>query len=378
MNIGIIPQYGFLFQRYVFIDIVISQMSNEKIFTYEGKDDIDISPNDQILSIAKDENKNQFVQVKSGIVQKECWAKIIGNWLLADITAYHKVIIENPLLFDPKSEEMVKYLCDYFKNGQNKRVNSIARKVYDKYITSSQEYETLKNDIININQSIDIEILPIQTLITKITETIKNIYCQDIKTYEKAKDIRTERLIWNINKDLDKKISEHNPFILDYISFMKYVTDVINQVSDKNYSVNTSLKLKKEKELITKEFIRNSQSREIKQLRLVKNDEGFIINSLARENLYKDFRDIYNGIEIINMEEIAFTNYDNARNELDDQATSKDLYFKTINKNIPSSILNNSPIYSNGCYIYLTGDNIEPEKQISWGNDDSEQEHIDS
>ena len=43
MSDGIISQYGFLFQRYAFIENVINNAAMNLFFTYEGVDDIDVS-----------------------------------------------------------------------------------------------------------------------------------------------------------------------------------------------------------------------------------------------------------------------------------------------------------------------------------------------
>ena len=80
MPAGITVQYGFLYQRYAFIKIALDNAGMDRFFVYEGIDDIDIAEEYRI-SVVKQYN-NQFVQVKSGIVSHDCWAKVIGNWLL--------------------------------------------------------------------------------------------------------------------------------------------------------------------------------------------------------------------------------------------------------------------------------------------------------
>jgi hypothetical protein len=46
------------------------------------------------------------------------------------------------------------------------------------------------------------------------------------------------------------------------------------------------------------------------------------------------------------------------------------VFSETVKKEIPSSIIENSPIYRNGCYVFLTGDEIGDEMQITWGHED--------
>ena len=55
-----------------------------------------------------------------------------------------------------------------------------------------------------------------------------------------------------------------------------------------------------------------------------------------------------------------------------DNPAAEDVFKRTTDKEIHSSIMQNSPIYRKGCYVYLTGDEIEADKQISWGKEDEE------
>lgn len=43
MSDGITSQYGFLYQKYVFMNTAISHASMDLFFTYEGVDDIDVT-----------------------------------------------------------------------------------------------------------------------------------------------------------------------------------------------------------------------------------------------------------------------------------------------------------------------------------------------
>lgn len=62
MSSGIISQYGFLFQRYAFIENVISNAAMNIFFTYEGVDDIDVSKakKEDMLAMAAASN-NRFI-----------------------------------------------------------------------------------------------------------------------------------------------------------------------------------------------------------------------------------------------------------------------------------------------------------------------------
>ena len=69
------------------------------------------------------------------------------------------------------------------------------------------------------------------------------------------------------------------------------------------------------------------------------------------------------------METFAKDNYEYASYEIDENASPKELYDKTMEKTLVSEILPEGNMYKKGCYIYLTGENINEEKQITWGEE---------
>ena len=203
-----------------------------------------------------------------------------------------------------------------------------------------------------------------ESLNQKISET----YCTDIKVYERAKQSRAERLLEYLMAEIDGAIRDKNKYTLTFQKLMDIVGKVRNEISDEKYIVDTSdIKKKKKKEV--EALLKDSDLREIRQLRLVKNDPGFIARELVNELLYKDFRDVYEegGIEVSNIEDDAHANYQDTMIELDGNPTPKEVFINTTKKEIHSSIMPDSPIYRNGCYVYLTGEEADDEKQITWG-----------
>lgn len=80
MSAGIASQYGFLYQKHVFIKTVLEEAGMGKHFVYEGVDDIDVPESDSIMGVSPSDGT--LIQVKSGMVSKSCWAKVLCNWLL--------------------------------------------------------------------------------------------------------------------------------------------------------------------------------------------------------------------------------------------------------------------------------------------------------
>lgn len=367
MSAGITSQYGFLYQRYVFISTIINHIGVDKFFTYEGIDDIDVSEKDAIYSI--NSSNNICIQVKSGNVSKDCWAKVIGNWLLInDNISSYKLVLEKELQFDIKSEDVVDRVCDYFVNGVSKTPSSIANKVYKKFMKNQHiSKQNLKKKIIELTDQVYCYVQSLEQLKKSIEENFKSTYCQDIKVYEMAKTCRCERFIEYINVAIDESISKKKSYILRYVDFIKIIGRVSSEIGDRKYSIDIG-EMKKKKRSEAEKIMDSNVLREVRQLRQVNSKNGFIISELIKEMLYRDFRDVFvipDSTLISNIEETAFSNYEDVIYSLPPGSSPKQIFDETVEKDIPLSIVDNSPLYRHGCYIFLTSDEADEEKKIT-------------
>lgn len=372
---GIISQYGFLYQKYYFIKSAIEHASMDVFYTYEGIDDIDVESKDNCDGLSMVSiSKNKYIQVKSGTVSKECWAKVLGNWLLIDDFGNKEFVLvcENSLEFNIMSAEIKDAVYEYFLNGKNKTKRAVARKVYDKYLAGKKE-NAIKNTIEEMSNKCVVCVSTMEEIISDLCKIIIETYCTDIKIYEKAKQERCNRFVERLVTEIDGAIQNKRKYTLSFQKLIEVAGIVQNEISDTRYNVDTAA-IKKLKHKEAEKLVMQSELREIKQLKLVKDSTEFITREIINELLYKDFRDVYDneGVEISNIEDIAYTNYQDALFDTDSNSSAKELYSKTTEKEIYSSIMQNSPIYRKGCYIYLTGEKIEKDKQISWGNVDDE------
>lgn len=370
MPAGITAQYGFLYQRYAFIKLALDNVGMDRFFVYEGIDDIDIAEECSISAIRQ--HNNQFVQVKSGTVSRDCWAKVIGNWLLIEdkLPAY-KIVLENELAFDFRADDVIRGVLDFFKAGAKKASTSIANKVYRKFLEAKDE-TVLKKRVAEILDLISFEVLSMEDVYYSILETFKEIYCQDITIYDMAKSCRCNRFIEYINTKIDEAIKEKNSFILRYVDFMDVINRVTTEISDGKYIVDIA-EMKKKKKKAAEQLVNSDDLREVRQLRLVNSNKGFIVKELVNELLYRDFREVYTtfGSTLIsNIEETAYSNFEDVKYSLSEEAEPRQLFYETISKEISLNIVDNSPLYRNGCYVYLTREEIDESKKITWGEDD--------
>ena len=372
-NAGITAQYGFLFQRKAFILHALENANTKQFFTFEGKDDIDVTA-DESLCLYHEPN-GRYIQVKSGHVDETCFSKVICNWLLLNtaIDTPLQLICENPLEF-PLDDALLKKITDYILEGESKKKSSIARKVYDSLKTIiTTNIDEVHAQIKNLFSRVTIDVCDMVQLDNRLEEVFFSTYCQDIRKYDLAKEKRLNRLISYVNEEIDNAIQAKKPYELHYPNLVRLIVQVAEEINDHCYSVNIS-EIKKKSREDAKRIVAERSTREVKQLYLVNRQEAFVVEGIVQELLYKDFRDVFaenKNVEITNIEQNAFENYITAKFSLDDADLDnpKKIYSRTVEIPIDSSLMPSGIIYRKGCYIYLTGDNVDPESQITWGED---------
>lgn len=370
-NAGITAQYGFLFQRKAFILHALENAHTKQLFTFEGKDDIDVTT-EESLCLYQEPNA-RCIQVKSGHVDEDCFSKVICNWFLLDagMDVPLQLICEHPLEFS-LDDALIQKITDYIIEGKNKKRSAIARKVYDSLESIIKtNVDEVHAQIRNLFSRVTIDVYDMARLDSRLEKVFFSTYCSDILEYELAKEKRLNRLISYINEEIDIAIKAKKPYELHYPNLMRLIMKVAEEISDHCYSIDI-LELKKQSIEDAKRIVVEKATREVKQLYLVNRQEAFVIDGIVQELMYKDFRDVFvenRTVEISNIEQNAFENYSSAKFALDDSelADPKKIYNQTVRLPIESNLMPPGIIYRKGCYIYLTGDNIDPDSQITWG-----------
>lgn len=213
---GITSQYGFLFQRKVFVLYVLENMNVKQRFCFEGKDDVEIAADEKIYEL--DSSESNCVQVKSGQVNQSCFSKVVGNWLLLDSVKPERytLFIENELKFDLSLENVINEMLVFVEKGKSKKKTSIAYKVYEQYKDDleNDDAQKLKDDIKNIIDKIKIDKCSIDELDLRLETIFFEKYCTDIVEYNIAKRKRLEKFIQDINKQIDESIKQKKAYSL--------------------------------------------------------------------------------------------------------------------------------------------------------------------
>ena len=367
---GIVAQYGFLYQRNVFIHTMLSNLGMGRVFVFEGADDIDVENiDDRIFSVTN--AKGGYIQVKSGNVNKHCFSKIIGNWLLLNASdeenIIYRLVMENSLAFDIYNGGFRSEIQDIYILSKDAKKNSICKRVYDKYHREIENGSFLSR-LENFISKIDIYSFSMEELINESMEIFEKNYNQDIQIYDIAKRKRYERFQQYIFEDIDLALKDKKKYVLDFAKSIQIIEKCREEISDKHYKVDFS-QFKKRKENVARQIVDDAVMQEVRELKYVNSNETFVIDEIIKELLYKEFRSVYikpRKVDVSNIEQSAKENYKETCNELGEGINAHDLFFATIKKSLGSSLLEDSPIYRNGCYTYLTGDEAEEDVKITW------------
>lgn len=373
-NAGITAQYGFLFQRKAFVLFALENTGTKQTFTFEGKDDVEISTNECIYSV-KTADSN-YIQVKSGTVDESCFCKIICNWLLLDKIPSDTLILfaENQLEV-PISNVTKDAILEYILKGKEKKKSSIARKTYNKFQDIIETDRDAFLEIIDRHlQAIKLQVCSMDNLDRRLESAFFDNYCQDITEYELAKSKRLDRFISYINQEIDTALKSKEPCTLLYPDLIKIIMKTCDEINDQRYVAKIP-ELKKRVKGEATRLVEDNVIREVRQLYLVDKHDEFVIDGIVHEMLYKDFRDVYiaqREVEIINLEQNAYENFTTAKFSLDEPESfiPKKVYQRTIETPIGDSLLPDGPVYRKGCYIFLTGEGIDKDSQITWGDYD--------
>ena len=273
--------------------------------------------------------------------------------------------------------EMKKILNNWIKYSRFEKYDN-KEKIYTLILSgkSSINKEKLKesyNDTFTHNIIKQFKILEYKSF-----DVLEQISIKALKKFQKGKKVNIKdeivekqykALYSEVSSKIDKSMKIKTPYIVSIKNWQHIVENVINQINDETYNINTSERIEEIKssdELINKFKKTNRAYQQL--LSVFPQDQDSIMIYLVYNILYNEFRDIYNELhhnEIDNWECDAIVNYKDTINDKSIMDNNK-LFTETLKRKLNIEFIKSSPLYSNGCYIYLTEDFIDKQKQITW------------
>ena len=373
-NSGIITQYGFEYQKLVFIYYAI-QINNTDSIIYEGQDDVEI---EEEKALWKFQTLKSLCQVKSGDVTLPVFKKIILNWLLKMDQAERFICIsENkvPVYDEEFVDTFTKEIID-----SSKRKDALISRVKVKYSTQKNS-DDLRSDIKKLLSEAEFLSRDVDTLLEESIKKFAELYCADTD----SKVVFRERYLTlcdNIHKRITQSVLKKEKYALSYRELFGEISTVREAITDSKYDIPFTEFKKRADAAMTR--ILDSQSDAVRQLKLVfpKNEEA-VIHGLTEQMFYEDLRQHFVSInkqqEIYALENLAKYNYDRTLQDFVGYGIVRDpykTYAKTIDKPLSSPLppesSSNFLFYRHGCYIHLTDTDIDEDLKIKWGEIEDE------
>lgn len=370
---GIKSLAGFAYQIKVFA-YYLANIKREEQIEFETLEDVNIKTlkteeidekSENYKCILETKEENVAIQVKRTTLSNSTAEKILYNWLIVEknytnITRY--------ILFTDESYENediifnidVKQIFNKIKKSTSK-ANALITIVKNIFNNDFEEFNKTYNLIKNKYEfkslaNIDNEIL------NSYEELFRKEAISDSIYY-----MRIQELMRYITMEIMKSVSNKSPFILTYSKFIKQIEEICNNIEENKVIISYSLFKNNHK--INWDELNIVKSRECKQLEACELSKRLIEKHIMYKLYYESLRLSYmENNKIQKVDDIEDTTYDNY-----DFATS---LLKRKNEDIPINRLNDTKERSNsyaqndqiryGAAIYLTRDDIEMDKQISW------------
>lgn len=332
---GISAQKGFIYQRVAFICYALITSSFKKI-GYEKNDDITIECDNIIYFIqAKDHSDNFYNYDMKDVIKS--WIKYYN------LKEYSKKEKKYILILSGKSSIDKEKLKENYNDTSTHNI--------------IKQFKILENKSFDVLDQISIKAL-------KKFQKNKKVNINDKILEEQYNALYSE-----VSSKIDKSMKIKTPYIVSIKDWQYIVDNIVYQINGETYNINTSDRIEEIKssdEIINKFKKTNRAYQQL--LSVFPQNQDSIMIYLVYNILYNEFRDIYNELhhnEIDNWECEAVANYTDNINDISIMNNNQ-LFMETLKKKLDIEFIKSSTLYSKGCYIYLTEDFIDKDKQITW------------
>lgn len=366
---GIYSQFGFEYQKEVFINSLLMYFKSGTKAFYERDDDVSIGEYDEKLTKTICDS-DRLIQCKSGTISHDILVHVFCNWLLAfDNQKEFVLFLENKIDFTYSEQSIKDSLISKIKNypnGKKSNCRAILYKLKEKYYDKSTF--TIKPELISdlacVYKVFNVNIKSSKELYESSKKKFTAEYSATLEI-ESAKNLRFDTFRDNIYILIRDELLKKNYIEIEYKDYWRIIEKSIHEVTDQLY--NPSFIEFHKKHIDKIETIKKVLKRETDFFEKIGLDDKYIINLLINEMYYKLVKDHYVCIKQSDLtslaESIAKENY--TRTKIQIQHDIQNLFITTINQEIKAKIILNSKMQT-GCYIFLSGDDADDEYFIDW------------
>lgn len=366
---GIYSQFGFEYQKEVFINSLLMYFKSETKAFYERDDDVSIGEYDEKLTKTICDS-DILIQCKSGTISHDILVHVFCNWLLALCNQKKFVLfLENNIDFTYSEQSIKDSLISKIKsypNGKKPNRGAILYKLKEKYYDKSTS--TIKTELISdlacVYKAFNVNIKSSKELYESSKKKFTAEYSATLEI-ESARSLRFDTFRDNIYILIRDELLKKNYIEIEYKDYWRIIEKSIHEVTDQLY--NPSFIEFQKKHIDKIETIKKALKRETDFFEKIGFNDEYIIDLLINEMYYKLVKDHYVFIKQSDLtslaESIAKENY--LRTKIKIQNDIQDLFLTTISQQIKAEIILNSKMQT-GCYIFLSGDDADDECFIDW------------
>lgn len=366
MNISGVPALrGFIFQKKVFIYIVLTELNHISEIQFEGLyDDVAVTNvKNCIFNIEGLEDK--YIQVKSGNLTKNIVYDVFTNWMLQDFKENVKYVLisekDLPLTFSNNISHFYQKTQDALINHPQSNMGKLGKKYENNLSAFETEFKKfLKN------------FKPKKFSMDDIDNAIFDAFLNDNGDIQSQTllETRLNALLNQINDKLEKRICEKQSYALSYKEYSSIRNTLAKQITEDSYELPI-LELNVPEEECRKR-INASDEYLVSQLRNLQDNDSFIYENIVAKIEYSRFRTLYeNRDEELNGNETqAKIVY--SRNKRNPKVmTDYDLYDAVLKEVLNFKLLYENPFSRMGCFNYLaSSDSLTSSNKIVWRKND--------
>ncbi len=366
---GIYSQFGFEYQKEVFINSLLMYFKSETKAFYERDDDVSIGEYDEKLTKTTCDS-DILIQCKSGTISHDILVHVFCNWLLAFFNQKKFVLfLENNIDFTYSEQSIKDSLISKIKsypNGKKPNRGAILYKLKEKYYDKSTS--TIKPELIRdlacVYKAFNVNIKSSKELYESSKKKFTAKYSATLEI-ESARSLRFDTFRDNIYILIRDELLKKNCIEIEYKDYWRIIEKSIHEVTDQLY--NPSFIEFQKKHIDKIETIKKDLKRETDFFEKIGFNDEYIIDLLINEMYYKLVKYHYVSIKQSDLtslaESIAKENY--LRTKIQIQNNIQYLFSTTISQQIKAEIILNSKMQT-GCYIFLSGDEADDECFIDW------------
>ncbi|MCU4819321.1 DUF4297 domain-containing protein [Bacillus cereus] len=381
---GIHTLGGFSYQIRVFVLYLVKLKSNMQL-EFETYDDVTIKETDIDTLDSNEssfnhtlfkENKIEAIQVKRTKIDNGTALKVLMNWILLESykSNISKYTLVTPESYGNKNILFNMTVEDLFLKIDQEELKDKPRSIIGKL---KKQFINNKTLFIDTYKAVEgkVEFKPVENIDDSIMKAYEDLFRKrDGEDKEKVYIYRIKTLLEKITYEILEKINNQQAYTINRSEFLELVEKISCEINDKHVELDYSQYKETKKDLNIKDE-KIVGSREYIQLNECELDSREMKDHLIYMLYYNRYRLMILGRhrvqKIKSIEDTTYANFSSVKRRLRLEKKEHPFFRLDGTKNESNSYANNEQIRW-GSAIFLTKENTDDDKKISWKDEECE------